>query len=626
MNRILILSSTKNDLAALLLRCFTDAAVYAPESENIPFAAYDALCVLGGDGQAPLILSARVRMAVEEMRRQGKPVFCEFVASIGRIYCDTPVRTDHHRLCATAACRGLLRGDVLDGHCNERIPYHFMPVDIQPWLRYHDYICAHDHIDMTAEQEAAGAFAMGLLDENTLLCAFRLCNFRRARLSPRASWEGILCAVVSFLAGETVTLAFDPPVCTHDTQTVCCAADTDAAVRRGLDWFIRAGMLKAQGALGVREGFSHHIRAMDGVQLRADTVRADCTGEVGGAFLMDAICKGNPESRAIYNNTAAYCFDFMQIKQGEHRGMLRWTETAWEVCYQDDVARAILPTLLCENFGGGAAHFKDACLALDYLVDTTGEDGLRVFRTDICDMSPTRWEQLKQAGVGVPCAHYNAYYHAALLLAARADGSPYYAELAERGLTTLMTLYPETRRETSETEEMCRLVLPLALLYERTGKSEHYAWLCRVVSDLERVQHFSGGYAEWDTGYRAACARNERGECALLANNGDPVADLLYSNNWLPLGFAYAYYVTGQALFHRKWEEIARFILTAQLHSDDLMLDGAWTRAMDMDRMESYGVPHDVGWAPCCIETGWTVGEILMGLQFMHIAERKWES
>ncbi len=36
---------------------------------------------------------------------------------------------------------------------------------------------------------------------------------------------------------------------------------------------------------------------------------------------------------------------------------------------------------------------------------------------------------------------------------------------------------------------------------------------------------------------------------------------------------------------------------------------------------EVYGVPHDAGWAPCCIETGWTVGEILMGLQFMERVE-----
>ena len=52
------------------------------------------------------------------------------------------------------------------------------------------------------------------------------------------------------------------------------------------------------------------------------------------------------------------------------------------------------------------------------------------------------------------------------------------------------------------------------------------------------------------------------------------------------------------------------------------MLDGAWTRAFDLENWESYGVPHDVGWAPCCVETGWTVGEILMGLQFMEQVEK----
>lgn len=67
----------------------------------------------------------------------------------------------------------------------------------------------------------------------------------------------------------------------------------------------------------------------------------------------------------------------------------------------------------------------------------------------------------------------------------------------------------------------------------------------------------------------------------------------------------------------------AAFLLRCQLQSDDPLLDGAWTRAMDMNRMESYGVPHDVGWAPCCIESGWTVAEILMGLQFMHVAEKQ---
>ena len=59
------------------------------------------------------------------------------------------------------------------------------------------------------------------------------------------------------------------------------------------------------------------------------------------------------------------------------------------------------------------------------------------------------------------------------------------------------------------------------------------------------------------------------------------------------------------------------------MHSDDISLHGSWSRGFDVERWEIYGVPHDIGWSPCCVETGWTMGEILMGMQFMKWAETK---
>ena len=162
-----------------------------------------------------------------------------------------------------------------------------------------------------------------------------------------------------------------------------------------------------------------------------------------------------------------------------------------------------------------------------------------------------------------------------------------------------------------------------AVLYQVTGAEKHKQWLYQVAKDLERVQHRCGGFCEWDTGYKAACSRRENGECALLANNGDPVADLLYSTNWLPLGFSYAYMVTRDPYFYQKWLEVAGFLIRCQVHSDDPSLHGSWSRGFDMDRWEIYGVPHDIGWSPCCVETGWTMGEILMGLQFMQLVQKK---
>lgn len=627
MNRILILSETRNDLAETILSSCPAAELYSWEDSHIPFEKFDALCLLGGDGEIALPPPPRIRIAAEIMRAEGKPIFCEFLSSFGCVYADDPIPSTHHRLIYSheyARVEGLICGDVLDDHCNEVLPYYFVPTCAKPILTYHDHICAHDHWDIDTETFRNGRWGLWYLDETTLMASLRLCNFNRARMAPMVWWRTVIRFILSFLYGEEVTPRFPEAVCQHHTEAfVEYADDVATAVERGLTWFRQADILIEDGKNGAREGLTHHIRARDGYQAIIPKLRTDCTGEVGGAYLLDYLRDGNPESLAVFRNTQSFIFDQMQVKRGEHYGMLRWSNIAWETCYQDDVARAIMPTLLCENFGDGSPYFTNAVDALTYLVKTTGADGQRAYRTDCSTFTSETWKQLKESGVAAPCAHYNAFYHAALLLAVRAGAPREFAEVADKGLTTIMTQYPNQHREISETEEMCRLILPLALLYEYSGKDEHLKWLLRVTQDLERVRHPSGGYAEWDTGYTAACSRNHLGECALLANNGDPVADLLYSNNWLPLGFAYAYMVTEDRYFYEKWRDIATFLCRCQVRSIDSHLDGAWTRAMDMNRMEPYGVPHDVGWAPCCVESGWTVGEILTGLQFMAIVLKR---
>lgn len=127
-----------------------------------------------------------------------------------------------------------------------------------------------------------------------------------------------------------------------------------------------------------------------------------------------------------------------------------------------------------------------------------------------------------------------------------------------------MELYPDgITREHSETEEMCRLILPLSVLYETTGLEKHREMLYRVTENLKHVQHPCRGFAEWDTGYKANCSRMSRGECSVLTENGDPVADLLYSTNWLPLGFAWAYRATGDGQFKKLWRDVVSFCIKA---------------------------------------------------------------
>ena len=70
----------------------------------------------------------------------------------------------------------------------------------------------------------------------------------------------------------------------------------------------------------------------------------------------------------------------------------------------------------------------------------------------------------------------------------------------------------------------------------------------------------------------------------------------------------------GDAYFYDLFCRHAAFLSTAQIHSQDPRIDGAWARGFDAEQMEVCGLPNDVGWGPWAVESGWTVAEICAGL------------
>jgi hypothetical protein len=201
-------------------------------------------------------------------------------------------------------------------------------------------------------------------------------------------------------------------------------------------------------------------------------------------------------------------------------------------------------------------------------------------------------------------------------------GNTSFMDTGVRGMESIMSAYPLTHRVLSETQELCRLVFPLALLYSATGKSRHRDMLYNVCSDLERFKQPSGAYVEWDTGYRAKYSRTNGDESSMLSENGDPVADLLYSVNWLPMGFIHAYFATGDEYFKSLWGQVCSFLCGCRIRSVDKQIDGAWARSWDLDKKEYFGIPNDVGWGPWCVESGWTVAEIVSGMATGLMADR----
>lgn len=605
--KIAIITTAPSDLSRLI-EAHAEVTYLAPDAAA-GACGYDAYAVLGGTEARPLVLGIDARLALERESRLGKRVLAEWcVNAVGYASGENARATVSQRMVWVGEeSAALRRGDLLDDHANAFIPFAYHASDARPLLALAGHVLGHDRME-ECPTYTPDSYALWLEGEHTMLCTLRLCNYVRARMAPHERWDAVAAHVLSFLLGEQVDVATELPV-----RLSGKARPPREVFAKGMGWFDGIDLYLDEGKSGVKEGLSHNIEP-DGYQPINASVRADCSGEVGGACFFDAYLNGNERSALRFRGLQEFCFEKMMEWEGDHRGMLRWSTTAWGVCYQDDVARTMLGSLLSMQLTDDRRYLDKICDALDYLLLTTGTDGLRKSRTDAVWTSPARMAQMRATPADFPCAHHNGYYMAVLLMVYRLTGKQVYLDTAVRGMETLMAAYPETIREHSETQELCRLVLPLACLYEATGKEEHKRYLYTVVDQLEQFRHEKGGYREHDTGYRAARSRTSGTESSLLANNGDAVTDLLYSANWLPLAFAYAHRVTGDERFARLWRELVAFLSEVQMVSDDARLDGCWCRGVDLDRREPYGMPHDVGWGPCSVESGWTVAEILMGL------------
>ena len=624
--KCMLLSEYDSDLKTVLESCGVEITqVKYAEANATDISSFDTFCILA-DGS---VLDPRFRIRLEKEIEKGKRIFTEALNSWMGIYSADPVDTTRSRLVVIQPengelISGLQTGDLLDDKSNKMMqPWYSVP-GLRPLLVYKDHIIAHRHINATKDEILNNSkLGLWMIGENVMMSSFTLHNFNKARFAPRDTWWKVISFIARWITGNAPKVRPNPVV--WHNYNIDLSDDKvfekyrKDAIHSGINWL--TGFLVDNGYGGIREGLRHNIDS-DGIQTVATSIRSDCSGEAAGAFRMFGDIYNNKEYTAIAERLNDFVMGPMTVKGGVYDGMIRWTHTAWQVCYQDDAARAILPILFECLFTGNMKRFPDVCRSLNFLVKTTAQDGCRVARTDIPYLTEKRLANLSEAEHGLASAHYNAYYHAALLLAYKIGGNPVFLDVGKKGLETIMSLYPETKREQSETEEMCRLILPLAALYSATKDNKHLDMLLKVTHDLEIHRHESGGFLEWDTGYHASCSRESHGECSILTENGDPVADLLYSINWLPTGFAYAYHVTHDKLFLKLWREIVSFFVRTQIHSNEPKTDGSWCRAFDLDLGEVYSCPHDIGWASCCSETGWTEAEILMGMMLPDYIER----
>jgi hypothetical protein len=115
-------------------------------------------------------------------------------------------------------------------------------------------------------------------------------------------------------------------------------------------------------------------------------------------------------------------------------------------------------------------------------------------------------------------------------------------------------------------------------------------------------------------------------EASLIQQEGDPVADLLYTVNFAFLGLHEAASATKDPAWMRAEDKLAGFLVRIQVRSQARPeLDGGWFRAFDMKRWEAWGSNADAGWCAWAIESGWTQGWITSVLAMRQLKTSLWE-
>jgi len=400
--------------------------------------------------------------------------------------------------------------------------------------------------------------------------------------------------------------------------------------------------VSGDGSLGSMEAVLSVIH-QDGSQRISSVQRVDCICETAMAMALGGELLESESHRAIAANLLDYAHFKSEARKKErgdptngNYGLIAWgiTNPAWYVAnYGDDNARVMLSTLAAAGIQQDGRWDEAMMMCLLANLRTTGQLGFRGSRIDIGALN-SGWERYFHGRPVNLAPHFECYLWACYLWAYRQTGYELFLDRAETALKMTMAEHTDGWRWTNGlAQERARIVLPLAWLVRVKDTKENRAMLQTAVDGLIALQDESGAIRE-ELGLpgrgaypppqsNAAYGTNE---ASLIAKNGDPVSDLLYTTNFALLGLHEAAAATGDPKIIAAEDKLAEFLCRIQVASaSQPAVDGGWFRAFDFGRWEHWGCNADHGWGAWSIESGWTQGWIAAVLAMRQMDTSLWE-
>ncbi|MCM1178477.1 MAG: hypothetical protein NC308_07015 [Clostridium sp.] len=504
------------------------------------------------------------------------------------------------------------------------------------------------------------------------LSTSQLSNFAKVRFLPEFRWKAFWEYIVGDLLQKEVKFSrwtgFVRPSYTENEPLPKSARIS--SVRKGVEWFYNGhflvhpswkeswlyryqgdGMMPVgpelpadapdgDGSLGVLEGHCSAIYA-DGRQAYRYWLRDDVQGESSMTFAIAGQLLGEEEYKKVAANIAECSFrDFRDgprdDPQSPSYGLLSWaiTPAAKDTYYGDDNARSILGTILSSHIIGESRWDRKITEAIIGNYRTTGLHGFRGDRLLDADLQKYGWKHFRSRDLVNPHPHFESWMWACYLWLYRQTGYGPLLEMCEEAIGLTMDAYPDGWSWTNGIQqEKARMILPLAWLYRVSPTPEHREWLDFMVTEFLRNQVECGAIREElgdaSKGLFGRCRSNEaygKEEAPLIFDNGDPVADMLYTGNFAFFGLNEAACATGDPDMLEAVEKLSDFMTRIQVRSDRFKnVDGAWFRAFNYRNWDYWASNADAGWGAQSTLTGWIQSWIVTTQALMEMETSFWD-
>jgi len=505
-------------------------------------------------------------------------------------------------------------------------------------------------------------------DGHVLVSTTKLSHFVTGRYMPQDAWAAIWRMVLGWVepSQRVPPLGWTPTVRPTYSATEPLPANAELqAVRRAAGWFKKGRLLRhpqwpkealdwaltyntvrdkpgddwpvGDGSLGITEGYSSTIR-LDGSQPMRYAVRNDCTSEVAMALAFDTATGADPSGARIAANLLDYVFTGSVLAQGPRAdpespscGLVGWALDNPGKYWGDDNARALLAVLATARLVD-EPRWNDAvarCIVANFR--TSGVHGYREPCVNEEHLRLRGWKSYWAGDYVRYSPHYESWLWACFLWAYDKTGYPPLLDKSKTGARMLMEAYPDGWYWVvrSSQIERARALLPLAWLVRVDDTPEHRRWLRTVAADLVAAQDASGAIRETLGGTDQAVESNAAygtGEVTILQENGDPLADMLYTCNFAVIGLHEAAAATGDPFYREAEDKLAGFLTRIQVRSDaHPELDGAWYRGFDFRRWDYWASNADWEWGAWCTETGWGTPWIAATLALRQMKTSLWD-